>query len=286
MGFSYNGVHSDDMMVEFAPGPDFRWFGDPEFENYESDVGFHHGGYFYGSKVKSRTFVLKCYFEEITQRQREGIRRWLKRGTEGRLVFDDKPFVYWNVRPGKTVPGQMYYSGDLYSGTFEITFTADDPFGYLTRKYNTGSETDDAEDYCDLIDQGQMPAAPTTSGTSFNVYNPGTEPCGLVLRLSGSTSNPIMFQNDENATRCILSDLPSNNLILEVDGDHGVCKTYISAMATEGEISFAYHDRGYVRLEPGMNTIYILEQNASGNWGARSSLSLNSISVDYQPRLL
>ena len=196
------------------------------------------------------------------------------------------PFVYWNVKVGKSVPGQEYFAEDKYSGTFEITFTAHDPFGYLMRKYNTGSESDNAGDYCGLISQSEMPAAPTTSGTSFNVYNPGTEPCGLDIRISGSTSNPIMFQNETNSTRCIIRDLPTNNVILDLDGDTGLSQVFINAAATTGEIAFSYHDRGFVRLEPGMNTIRILEQNASGNWGARSSLSLNSISVDYQPRVL
>jgi len=285
-GFTYNGVHSDDMMVWFAPGADFRWFGDPEYENYEIDVPWHHGGHFYGSKVKIRTFVLKCYFEEITQAQREAIRRWLRRDTKGRLVFDDKPFVYWNVRVSKSVPGQMYHDHDLYSGTLEITFTAHDPFGYLTRKYNTGTETDDAADYCGLIPQSQMPAAPTTLGQYFNVYNPGTEPCGMNLRISGSVNNPIMFLNETNTTRCIIRSLPTSNVILDIDADIGMSKVFASAQATTGEVAFAYHDRGFVRLEPGMNSIRIMEQNASGNWQARYSLSINSISVDYRPRIL
>ena len=49
---------------------------------------------------------------------------------------------------------------------------------------------------------------------------------------------------------------------------------------------FAYHDRGFVRLNPGMNTINVLEQNSSGEWSARSTLSLTFIEIDYKPRIL
>lgn len=86
---------------------------------------------------------------------------------------------------------------------------------------------------------------------------------------------------------CILRDLPSNSLILDINGDTGYADVYISASSTAGhEPGFAYHDRGIVRLNPGSNSILVLEQNSSGNWGTTTSLSLSSIAIDYNPRIL
>lgn len=285
-GFTYNGIHCSAYKVDYIPNAEDRWFADPEFEIYSADVSWKHGGYYYGNRVKVRSIVLKCYFEEITIAEREAIRKWLHRNTSGRLVFDDKPFVYWNVRPGKVTPGAIYNDLGKYSGTFTITFMAEDPFGYLTRKANTGTEDDGAEDYSYMIDAADMPAAPATTATSFEVYNPGTEQCGLSLKLVGSTDNPIEFLNETNGTRCILRDLPSSGLILEVDGNTGKLRVRLNDVTEEYDNGFAYHDHGIVRLEPMGNTIRILEQTESGGWSGRNTLNLTRLEIDYSPRIL
>ena len=214
------------------------------------------------------------------------MRKWLHRDTKGLLIFDDMPFVAWNVRPTKIVPGKKYNDCGRYSGTFTLTLTAYDPFGYLTRKYNTPSDEDNALDYCDLIDQSEMPAAPTTSSTSFDVYNPGREVCGLTIRISGSTSNPVEFLNTTNKTRCIIQSLPTNNLILDIDSDTGVITTYTSSNPNNKNFGYAYHDRGFIKLEPGLNNISIMEKTSGGSWTSPTTLSMNSIEIDYAPRVL
>ena len=285
-GFTYNGVHSESMAVGYAPDASARWFDDADFDVYSTRVAWRHGGYRYGAKAKIRTFTLQCWFEEITIAQREAIRRWLHRDTKGQLIFDDKPFVYWNVSPSKIVPGQLYLDLGKYSGTFTVTFEAYDPFGYLTRKSNAGTENDGAEDYCWISPTSQMPPAPTTSSRSFTVYNPGTEDCGLTLKLAGSASNPIEFLNTTNKTRCIIRAFPTNGLILDINGDTGKVKTYVSTSPNMYDNGYAYHDRGHIRLDPGSNAISIMEQNASGNWVTPTTLSLSSIAIDYSPRIL
>ena len=259
---------------------------------YETEAEWKNGGYYYGSSARVKTFELKCYYEEITIKQREDIRNWLHRDTSGALIFDDMPFVYWNVRPTKIVPGELYNDNDRYSGTFTVTLTAYEPFGYLTRKSNESWNTDNANDYCDLIPTSQMPAAPTTASRTFSVYNPGREACGLTIKLSGSTSNPIEFLNETNSTRCIIRQLPTNNLILDLNGDSGVIKVYVQSGSgshsnpTNYDYGYAYHDRGMVRLDPGMNSIRIMEKNSSGSWVTPTTLNLTSISIDYSPRIL
>lgn len=285
-GFTYNGTHCSTYCVYYIPDASDRWFEGPDFEVYSKDVTWKHGGYYYGNKAKNRVFSLKCYFEEITTKQREDIRKWLHRDTHGTLIFDDMPFVYWNVRPTKIIPGTIYNDTGKYSGTFTVEMTAYEPFGYLTRKSNMPTDDDNANDYCDLIANASMPAAPTTSGSRFDVYNPGREVCGLTIRLRGTTSNPIMFINTDNDTSCVIRTLPTSNLTLDIDGDTGMVKVYQGIYANAYESGFAYHDRGIVRLNPGLNTINILERNNSGGWSSRNTLSLTYIEIDYQPRIL
>ena len=292
-GFTYNGVHCSAYNVYYIPDHADKWFASPEFDIYQKDIGWRHGGYYFGNAVNIRTIELKCYFEEISVATREKIRRWLGRDTSGTLVFDDKPFVYWNVRPASVIPGNIYLdTNESYSGTFTIKFTAEDPFGYLTRK--SGITDDHAEDYCGIIATASMPSAPTTSSTSFDVYNPGTECCGLNIVVSGTASQPVRFVNNRNKTQCVISSFPSNNLKLDINADTGNILTYVSSPSVGAESGFAYHDRGFIRLEPDTTTngtstknqIVIQEKNSSGNWTTPSTLSLASIAIDYNPRLL
>ena len=249
-GFTFNGKHSSQFSVDYIPDGAARWFHGPEFDIYKTDVAWKNGGYYYGNAVKIRKIELDCYFEEITIATREKIRNWLGRNVFGELIFDDRPFVEYYVRPSDVVSGEIYNDTGKYSGTFHVSFEAYNPFGYLTRKYNTGSETDQASDYCGLIDRSLMPDAPTVNSRSFQVYNPGTETCGMTIRIRGTTENPIMFVNHTNETSCIFESLPGNNLTLDINGDTGYCISYVGTNTSVYESAYAYHDRGIVRLEP------------------------------------
>lgn len=248
-GFTYNGVHSSYFGLYYTMSPEDKWFNDPDYDVYDDDIDWRNGGYYYASKAKNRTFTIKCLFEEIDIATKQRIKQWLHRDSTGKLIFDDMPFVYWNVRPGKIPVGNWYWdSNEMHSGTVTITFNAYEPFGYLTRKYNTPStQGDNAEDYCYIINGDEMPAAPSTSSTVFDVYNPGTESCGLTIALSGSTGNPIRFVNDANNTVCEFGSLPPAGTYVKIDGDTGYVMTYVSAASTYN--GYAYHDKGIVRLE-------------------------------------
>lgn len=291
-GFSYRGIHSSTYHVEYIPDASNRWFEGPDFDVYGTDVSWRHGGYYYGNKVNVREIKMNCWFDQITTKQREQIRAWLGRDTSGDLILDDMPFVVWKVRPQKLVTGKLYNDNkdgtmeNVYSGTFTIPFVAYDPFGYLTRKYNTGSENDNANDYCDLLPQNQMPAAPTTTDRSFSVYNPGTEKCGLRIMVGGTAARTFRFFNSTNKSRCVLTGLPSTSLVLDIRGDTGLITTHTAGSLVGEEKNWSYHDGGFIVLDPGLNAIVIEEKSAQNTWVTPTGLTLNHISIDYSPRLL
>lgn len=210
-GFTYNGIHSETLGCWYIPDASDNWRASPEYEVMDQDVVGRNGGYYYGNRVKSRVFTLKMYFEDITAETRERIRAWLDRKTSGRLIFDDRPFVYYNVRPTKTEPGKLYTtrhggsSFDRYSGTFTLTFTAYEAFGFLKYKYYTDYDQDGAGVYCGMLEENEMPAAPTAASESFLLYNCGTEPCGAKITLAGSAPNGVVIKNKTNGTKCALN---------------------------------------------------------------------------------
>ena len=251
-GFTYNGVHSSTFGVEYIPNAEARWWNGADYEIYQKKVSWKNGGYVYGSAANIRKIKMDCYFEEISIATREKIRRWLGRTTRGKLIFDERPFVYYTVIVGEVVPGKLYNDNNgTFSGTMTVTFIADEPFGYLMRKSNTGSENDHAEDYCGIISSSLMPSAPGTSTRIFDVYNPGTEACSMQIVLAGTCSNPIRFFNTRNKTECVISSLPANNLTLDINSeDTGMVKVYTGTNSGNYDNGFAYHDHGTIRLEP------------------------------------
>lgn len=196
---------------------------------------------------------MPCYYEDIDKKTMEQIVRWLDRRTSGRLVFDERPDVYYAVVPSAKIEFEDYsytkYGKTLHAGEFTIHFTAYDPFGKLTKKFlQTGEEMDYSTN---LIPETQMPPAPSVTDTSFLVYNPGTERTGLILRVAGDAPNGLVIKNTTNGQELAL--LPFNQAVtttagkwFEIDSKKG--QVYLVGAATR-ELAFEYHDKGYIALE-------------------------------------
>lgn len=105
-GFEYNGVHCSSLGVWYIPDAKDQWRSSPDYEVMSAKVKGRAGGYYYGNDAKERTFTMNCFFEDITLETRERIRHWIDRKTSGRLIFDEQPFVYYNVRPTKLDTGK------------------------------------------------------------------------------------------------------------------------------------------------------------------------------------
>lgn len=253
-GFSYNGKHIREFGCEYIPNETERWFDSPDFTIYESTDVPRDGGYYYGNNAKVRTFQLPCFFEDITLATREAIRRWFDRNTEGELIFDDRPFAAYHVRPTKIVSGKIYavynpVSGEeVYSGTMTITLTAYDPYGYL--RYDAYEQFDDdgATQYCGMLAQSMMPPSPTVSSRSFLMYNPGTQRCNTVFQIGGTAANGLTITNETNGSTCEILSLPSTGY-LEIDSRLGAV-TWVHGTARD--LAFSRHGEGFIVLEPYM----------------------------------
>lgn len=135
--FTYCGINSEKFKCYYAQSAEQRFNSGIDYQVYDASPDWHDGGYYYGHKVKERTFELSCYYEQIDRKTKERMMAWLDRKTSGRLYFNKTPWKYYIVRPTKRLEGQEYthrLSGettDVYSGTFKIVFTAYDPFAYI-----------------------------------------------------------------------------------------------------------------------------------------------------------
>ena len=251
-GFTYNGVHCSELGCTYIPDASGNWFVSPDIEIGKDEVPGRDGNYYYNTKRKARTFTLNCFLEDVDIHGRERIRRWLDEKGSGWLIFDDRDCVKYFVRPSKAAPGKLYRDttwcspDELYSGTFTITFEAKEPVGYLTRLTDDNLLDTEADHICNLVRADMMPAAPTASSRQFLIYNQGTQPCSAIIRIAGTAPDGLDIYNETNGSMCRLRGLPESGTLV-IDGKNGLVTTETN-LGTE--ITYAYHDHGYIVLEP------------------------------------
>ena len=98
----------------------------------------------------------------VTIEEREAILQWLDYKTSGELIFDNRPYVSYTVRPTKKISFKDYLQEEMgerfYSGTFTISFTAFDPFGKLTQDFVDDPVVNQRlEAETGVIDENKMP---------------------------------------------------------------------------------------------------------------------------------
>ena len=105
----------------------------------DESVAGRPGKYWYDTISKEREFVFDCFFENLTKAEIEHFNAWTHRSTSGELVFGDRPWCHYNVRPTKKITGEEYKGvesedGEMrYSGKIQLIFTAYDPFAVLDK---------------------------------------------------------------------------------------------------------------------------------------------------------
>ena len=254
-GFTYNGVHSDDMKVIYVPDASARGDFFADYEMIDMEKSWNDGGECYKPRIKSRKMELDCYYEDITIAEKERILRWLDCRKSGELIFDNRSYARYYVCPTKKIEFKDYLQSStdekLYSGTFTITFTAYDPFADLI--WSTLDDHDDdtqAIEETGLIPLSLMPDVVQIGDTDCLIYNPGTEIGHSIIRFSGKTgSSDLKIYNATNGTEFILKA----GLTTE-DGEYMECVSETGrVMRVKNGISkvdFACHDGGYITFEP------------------------------------
>ena len=225
--FTYNGIHSSAFGCYYVPDEE-KVFGEAyaEYSVYDDEPDWRDGGIYYGNRVSKREFELDCYFEDINQETREKMMRWLDRRTSGWLVFDERPFVRYEVRPTEKVSGKMYCHEGRYSGTFTVTFTCYDAFGELTKTALTdASDPEHMSDYCGVIPESDMPEAPGVDSRDFLIYNCGTEIANTVISIGGTCGDDgLTITNAANGTACEIIALPPSPAYLTLDSKTGAVR--------------------------------------------------------------
>jgi len=265
-GFTYQGVHCEKYGLIYNPA-----IGDllpfmPSFKPITATVTGRDGAYWYGNTVSERKFTLPCYFENVPEFTFGNIYQWLKRDTEGELIFDERPWVSYKVRPTAAMKGNVYVHTDvpkgtlLYSGTMSLEFTAYQPFGYMTMTEmandvlgtfrlavsRLADGTERVNDGSGVIPADKMPVLTPTLNQNLLVYNPGTEVTPAIIRIAGTlpTDGTLKIHNYTTGDVCGITGLPANDTLV-IDGETG--RVY---RTSDNDLSYSYHNDGYISLAP------------------------------------
>lgn len=83
-GFRYRGRSISDFgQVIYAPDEKERAQHILPYETFEEELDGRNGGYHMGSRIKSRNFQLKCYYENMTEKKWNEMLHWFSRKTQG-----------------------------------------------------------------------------------------------------------------------------------------------------------------------------------------------------------
>lgn len=248
--FSFDGKSCTEFGLHYIPDAGDRWYSAPEYETIDEEVTGRSGGYWYGTRVKVQTFNLPCYFEDNSIERLEAVYRWLSRNKEGKLVFEDRPFVYYNVRPILPSSAQVWWHeiqhrlAPLGSGKVTLNFKAYEPFSYMKYDRYEEIDKDGAEMRCGIIEAGMMPPAIQPIAGQYLVYNPGSETAYPTLRIAGSAPDGLTLTNMTTGRTCTLLGFNmAENTWLEINGRSG--KISIEPVGTP---AFEYHVDGYLDL--------------------------------------
>lgn len=257
-GFTYNGKHTSTMKLIYVPGPEDRGDFYSDYKVISRERSWYPGGEYFHSRVGSREFTLSCFYDMITRAEREAILRWFDRRTSGNLVFDDRPYVSYFVRPTKASKFKDYKEtiDGYYSGTFTVTLTAFDPYGTLTVTTlgtATGSAYKDfilAETYAPYRSD-DVNSTYSSIASNLSVFNPGTEVSDTVLQIRCNTgSQPLTITNLTTGQKFTLK---AGLTMASGEYYYAYSETgrVIHHTTDDGDVlDFSFHDDGFLKLAP------------------------------------
>lgn len=283
--FYFDGVDCESLGLHYAPeinGNQTYVWNPSASKVLEQQFESHDGGYYYGQSVQPKEFSLRCYYEQTPQE--EGLMykvfRFFRKGRRGKLVFERRAWVYYDVVITNVDIGTMY---NFQNGLVTIYCKAYEPYGKLNFSqrieqvrcmYNPYDETTQAWDYnvCkenselwdDLIpypnDRYKYYSTTTdTSGVSHHyltvyMFNPGDlrTPLKVLIRDRNIKKVRNYTNNSTIELNPFDNSIPNSNYLC-IDGENGKC--YYGTKDSNSDIAvpisgFKYHKRGFLYAEP------------------------------------
>ena len=267
-GFSFCGTDIADFSLEYAPELEDTYVYRPAKTTiHEQTFEGHHGGYFYGMSYEPKEFILRCIFEEkvIDKGFLSNIQSFFRVGKSGKLIFKRREWCYYYAT---VVEYDDTGITNYLNGIIKITMKAYYPFAqcdymYYTRKMKNFENVRQNTALYETEDmQPILSFSNIDSNKNIIIGNPGSVKAKVSIIASGNVGSGVIIHNHTNDTEVRLvamSKIKTTDIgkQLRIDGISG--KTTLDKIATDSqgeeyiessEISFLYHDYGFLELDP------------------------------------
>lgn len=267
-GFSFRGTHISTLNMGYAPSPEDIFIWNTVFSAHDDTNDGFDGGHWHSSTAEPKKFSLRCYFEDATEMMITGMKALFARDAYGKLIFDDRIWMYYNARVVSAPSVKIYKTALGYSGEITLELRAYNPTGFmedtLTGGYTSlGPGYENIAQVSALLPTAAMPqrlfnytASPKTSQFSVLLLNAGDAPANTIIQLQGNASVIDIVNNTTKQTCRVVNmtdaTTTDNSGYLNIDSRAG--RTYLSA-ASFVESAEIYHDRGFITLAPAYTKI-------------------------------
>ena len=202
-GFTYRGVDIAELGLEYAPEIEETYVYRPAASTlHDETFDGHNGGYYYGITYQPKEFTLRCFFEEerIDRGVMAKVYATFKKGSSGRLVFQRRPWCYYNVVIEDVLSDFKNYLNGLVTIKAKAYYPyarSDVQYAYRTNPHypelmsNTAIVTSP-----DMLLSGEIDCSEDITTEKY-VYllNPGTEPAPLGIEIAGDAISGVYITN-------------------------------------------------------------------------------------------
>lgn len=228
VGFTYAGIHSSQFGIKSVTNGDrYQRYLSPEFQDLTQSTIGRDGTLYFGNNKNKNTFTFNIAFDDMTEEDYRGLRRWLNSGIS-EFILDETPYIKYYAKPGAPVQISFLvflddYGERVYKGEFQVGFVCYDSFGYSVHKW--------LEDYSmtgfgagDTLELDQISSSVKEWAASsrllpaqtyhditydvynkdencFYLYNPGDLACDFTLEFRANQSTLVLslFEWDEDS---------------------------------------------------------------------------------------
>lgn len=253
IGFTFCGVHSSKFNIyAISNGGSYTM---PLFANFSDkieSIDGYDGAYYFGTNYSNKTRPIQCVVDRVDESMLRSIQNWLNPKRIGKLTFDESPYKYYTAKISNTPNFNFYPQDDgdenhVYSGTFEIDFTAFDPFAYSY--VNSVDDYEYFEDssglwYYDsgILYHGETPPVIVnniTKTTNILLYNGGNQSTKPIITVKGS-ADEIIIKNNTTDQYFKLNDLIDVEIV--VDSKKGQVRV-------QDILASSFHEGSFMELE-------------------------------------
>lgn len=219
VGFTYAGTHSSQFGIKSVTNGDrYQRYLSPEFQDLTQSTIGRDGTLYFGNNKNKNTFTFNIAFNDMTEEDYRGLRRWLNSGIS-EFILDETPYIKYYAKPGAPVQISFLvflddYGERVYKGEFQVGFVCYDSFGYSVHKWledysMTGFGAGDALELDKISSSvkewatsSRLLPAQTYHDITYDVYNknedcfylynPGDLACDFTLEFRANQSSLVL----------------------------------------------------------------------------------------------